>query len=123
MTKTVATLLKNKRLELDLSVSDVALKSGLSRNAITKSEDGISSPSLDTFLKILFALNFDFRTLFDEVESTHGKFQNILEDSKITPVEPLDEELGEAVTKLKNKSVSNDHLRTALIELSKLHVK
>lgn len=57
--------IKFERQKKGLSQEDLALKSGLSRNAIWKIESGRVSPTIDSLEKIADALGMDFATLTD----------------------------------------------------------
>lgn len=55
----VACVLKEEREKRDLSLKALAKKSGISRQAISYVEQEVQSPSLDTLLRITFALGVD----------------------------------------------------------------
>lgn len=55
----VAHLLKEEREKQKLSLKKLSRKAGLARQTITFIEQEVQSPSLDTVLRIAFALNVD----------------------------------------------------------------
>jgi len=55
----VARLLKEERRKRHLSLSALAERAGLSRQAVTFVEQELRSPSLDTLLRITLALEVD----------------------------------------------------------------
>ncbi len=57
--------IKFERQKYGLSQEELALKSGLSRNAIWKIESGRVSPTITSLEKIAQALDMDFATLTD----------------------------------------------------------
>ena len=57
--------IKFERQKKGLSQEEVALKSGLSRNAIWKIESGRVSPTVDSLEKIATALDIEFLELMD----------------------------------------------------------
>ena len=63
--KKIALKVKFERLKKDFSQEELALKAGLSRNAIWKIETGRVSPTVETLDKIAKALGLDFSTLVD----------------------------------------------------------
>ena len=63
--KKIALKVKFERLKKDFSQEELALKAGLSRNAIWKIETVRVSPTVETLDKIANALGLDFSTLVD----------------------------------------------------------
>ena len=61
--------IKFERQKYGLSQEELALKSGLSRNAIWKIESGRVSPTITSLEKIAQALDMDFATLTDVSKS------------------------------------------------------
>lgn len=61
----ICTKVKFERIKKGLSQEDLALSSGLSRNAIWKIESARVSPTIETLEKIANALDIDFMTLID----------------------------------------------------------
>ena len=57
--------IKFERQKKNMSQEDLALRSGLSRNAIWKIESGRVSPTIDSLEKIAKALEMDFASLTD----------------------------------------------------------
>ena len=57
--------IKFERQKKNMSQENLALRSGLSRNAIWKIESGRVSPTIDSFEKIAKALEMDFASLTD----------------------------------------------------------
>lgn len=55
----VARLLKEVRVKQKFSLKRLSKKAGLARQTITFIEQEVQSPSLDTLLRIAFALNVD----------------------------------------------------------------
>lgn len=58
--------LQKKRLEKNLSQTDIANITGLSQQAISRIETFQYSPSLPSLLKYMNALNIDINSLFQE---------------------------------------------------------
>ncbi len=61
---------KLERLKKDYSQEELAFKSGLNRNTISKIETGQVSPTIQTLEKIAEALEIDFATLVDTSKIT-----------------------------------------------------
>ena len=59
-------ILKEYRISLELSQKEIAEKSGLTRQMVSRIETYMYSPTLTTFVKYLFALNIDISKLLNE---------------------------------------------------------
>lgn len=59
--KHIANIIQTKRREIGLKQSELAEKIGISEKHLSKIETGKNFPALDTFLKILDALNLTLR--------------------------------------------------------------
>lgn len=59
----VARLLKEEREKRDLSLNLLAEKAGLSRQTVSYVEQEVQSPSLDTLLRITWALGVDLEKI------------------------------------------------------------
>lgn len=59
----IACLLKKEREKRELSLNALAQKAGLSRQTITFVEQELRSPTLDTLLRITFALGVDLEDI------------------------------------------------------------
>ena len=59
----VARLLKEQREDLGLSLNLLAEKAGLSRQTISYVEQEVQSPSLDTLLRITWAMGIDLEKI------------------------------------------------------------
>lgn len=53
----IGTILKNKRLALDMSQADIANRSGVTQGMISRLEGGYSNISVETLRKLAKALN------------------------------------------------------------------
>lgn len=65
--------LKEYRVSLELSQKEVAERSGLTRQMVSRIETYMYSPTLTTFIKYLMALNIDISNLFNEFVSENKK--------------------------------------------------
>lgn len=65
ISKKICKKIKLERAKKDYSQEQLALLSGLSRNAIWKIESGRVSPTIESLEKIANALDIDFATLTD----------------------------------------------------------
>lgn len=63
MLEKAKTIIKNKRLEMNLSQRELAKKAGVSYNTIYNVEKGASNSNLLTYQKICKALNLNFSDL------------------------------------------------------------
>ena len=59
----VARLLKEEREEAGLSLNALAAKAGLSRQTVSYVEQEVQSPSLDTLLRITWAIGVDLEKI------------------------------------------------------------
>lgn len=77
--------IKNKRLELNLRMDDVAKELDITRSTLWSIEDGKGNYSIDTLLKLLSFLNIsiDFKTEETKTERTRATRTNSALDKKI----------------------------------------
>lgn len=59
-------LVKEKRLEKNLTQEALAMKANVSRTMISKIESGQANPSVDTAKRIATILGFNWTKIFDE---------------------------------------------------------
>lgn len=69
----VADFLKEQREKQHLSLGELARKAGLARQTITFVEQKVQSPSLDTMLRIAFALDVDLAKIIARAQKTASK--------------------------------------------------
>lgn len=62
----LGTLLQNHRKRLQLSQEEVAFKSGLTRQMVSKIEVGESAPTITTLMKYMKAINLDLLEILNE---------------------------------------------------------
>ena len=74
--KRFSSFILKKRNELGLKQTDLALKSGISRNSIAKIEAGGVGPSLSTAVKLLMGLGTDLVS-FEEYLQSNDLEQNL----------------------------------------------
>jgi len=70
VSRQVAQLLIKERLRRGMSMTQVAERSGLSRQMISYIEHGRRNPTLDTLLRIANALNIDLSKLIKRASKT-----------------------------------------------------
>ena len=77
--------LKNKRLELNLRMDDVAKEVGITRSTLWSIENGSGNYSIDTLLKLLSYLNMSIDIVFQDknIERKRATRANSLLDKKI----------------------------------------
>lgn len=63
--KSIGKQIRKFRLEQDMTQFDLAVKSGMEENALQRIEKGRINPTVKTLLKIVNALDIDYRELFD----------------------------------------------------------
>jgi len=72
VSREVARLLRRERLRREMSMTQVAERSGLSRQMISYIEQGMRNPTLDTLLRITIALNIDLPQLIKHASNHPG---------------------------------------------------
>ncbi len=70
VSREVAQLLRRERLRRGMSMTQLAERSGLSRQMISYIEQGMRNPTLDTLLRITNALNIDLSKLIKRASKT-----------------------------------------------------
>jgi transcriptional regulator with XRE-family HTH domain len=68
----VARLLRSERVRRGMSMTQVAEKSGLSRQMISYIEQGMRNPTLDTLLRIAIALDVDLSKLIKRASTARS---------------------------------------------------
>lgn len=70
-TQKLINLIIRRRNELKITLTELAIKSGLSESTISEIESNKSIPSLDTLIKILTILNVDLLLIDNDVIETN----------------------------------------------------
>ena len=68
----VARLLREERTKSSLSLNELSAKAGLSRQMVSYVEQGKRNPSLDTMLRISWALNINLDDVIREARLASG---------------------------------------------------
>lgn len=71
----IGTVLRQQRIERDLTIADVAGLAGLSRGMVSKIENGQVATSLDSLARLTEALGITFSQLFRDYDSPEGGAQ------------------------------------------------
>ncbi|ROO24210.1 XRE family transcriptional regulator [Salinisphaera orenii MK-B5] len=71
----IGTVLRQQRVERDLTIADVAGLAGLSRGMVSKIENGQVATSLDSLARLTEALGITFSQLFRDYDSPEGGAQ------------------------------------------------
>lgn len=69
----VARILRRERERLDLSMNEVAQRSGLSQQMVSYVERGMRNPTLETLLRIAAAMEIDLAKTLDQAISEARK--------------------------------------------------
>ena len=69
--KIVGKKLKAIRLNSDMTIQDLAQKSGVSSNMISRIERGLTIPSVEILMKISVVFNKSINYFVEEVKTTH----------------------------------------------------
>jgi transcriptional regulator with XRE-family HTH domain len=77
-----ASLLKEEREKQGFSLKALSRKAGLARQTITFIEHEVQSPSLDTLLRIAFALDIDLTKIIDRAYKRARKENTVLAQQK-----------------------------------------
>lgn len=80
----LARTLKRRRLERDLSISELARQAGISKATLSGLERGVGNPSIDTAWALARALNVPFGDLFDGVEDDATRIHRVHEAPVVT---------------------------------------
>jgi transcriptional regulator with XRE-family HTH domain len=84
----LARTLKRRRLERDLSISELARQAGISKATLSAVERGVGNPSIDTAWALARALNMPFGDLFDGLEDDDLTRIHRLRDAPVVAQEP-----------------------------------
>jgi transcriptional regulator with XRE-family HTH domain len=76
VSREVARLLRRERLRRGKSMTQVAERSGLSRQMISYIEQGMRNPTLDTLLRIAAALDIDLPELIRRASSAAKRIRS-----------------------------------------------
>ena len=71
--RSVANLLREKRIEQGMSMTLLAEKSGLSQQMVSYVERGMRIPSLETLFRITESLQIELATVISEAVKTESK--------------------------------------------------
>lgn len=82
--KKIGKRIKNLRIQNDLTLDDLADRSGLSKGFLSQLERGLTSPALDNFYDILEALGTDFSSFFEESKDTQKVYTSEDYSIKVT---------------------------------------
>ncbi len=88
MTKSnIGTVIRERREQLDLTMIELAEKSGIAQSSISLIENGQRNPSSKTIKKLATALEIDPEELLTEIKSNEGSTQVEDSSSNLSPVE------------------------------------
>ena len=103
---------------------DLSKASGVSRHSITSIEEGKSQPTTKTLMKLAYALGVSCASIFKYVEDGYLDVSDgdsvVGGDEMNSDGGGADADFEKALFKLRRKSQGNPHLRSTVMELSKL---
>lgn len=118
--------LKKRRFELNASKTEIATSSLISRPTLTEIEAGNSSPSINTLMKLSHALKLSLPKLIESVYKDYESDPNcnLLSEEQepygIKSKPAVDDQLEEALLKIRKKSQKSDYFKDSVISLSRL---
>lgn len=83
----IAQKIKVKRLEKDLTLQELAIKSKVSKGLLSKIENSRTIPSLPVFVSIIQSLDLSLKEFFDDMILVNGKNFLHLKKSDYAPME------------------------------------
>ncbi|MEO0902291.1 MAG: XRE family transcriptional regulator [Bacteroidota bacterium] len=99
------------------TISDIALKAGVTSGLISRIENGRTIPSLPVFLKLVEALDTDMRDFFDGIPIGNGAHFLLARKDDSHIIEKEDEAVGFTYNYLFGKSLSSDGFQSVLLEV------
>lgn len=99
------------------TISDIAMKAGVTSGLISRIENGRTIPSLPVFLKIVDALNIELRDFFDGMPHTNGANFLVARKDESTLIEKEDEAIGFTYNYLFGKSLNSVGFQSVLLEV------
>lgn len=99
------------------TISDIALKAGVTAGLISRIENGRTIPSLPVFLKIVDALETEMITFFDGMPKTNGENFLVSRKNDQTVIEKEDEAIGFSYNYIFGKQLNSVGFESVLLEV------
>ena len=109
--------IKELRKSKQKTISDIALKAGVTAGLISKIENGRTIPSLPVFLKIVDALGVELRDFFDGIQKENKAHFLVMRKDESEVIEKEDEAVGFTYNYLFSKSLSSVGFQSVLLEV------
>jgi len=109
--------IKELRKSKQKTISDIALKAGVTAGLISKIENGRTIPSLPVFLKIVDALGVELRDFFDGIQKGNKANFLVMRKDESEVIEKEDEAVGFTYNYLFSKSLNSVGFQSVLLEV------
>ena len=109
--------IKEIRKNNQRTISDIALKAGVTSGLISRIENGRTIPSLPVFLKIVEALETQVKDFFDGIPIPNGASFMVARKDDSHIIEKEDEAVGFTYNYLFGKSLNSEGFQSVLLEV------
>lgn len=99
------------------TISDIALKAGVTSGLISRIENGRTIPSLPVFLKLVDALQTEMITFFEGISKVNGNNFLVTRKEEQTSIEKEDEAIGFSYNYIFSKQLNSVGFESVLLEV------